>query len=100
MANFNTDDDYSYYDPEDGFDVTKTKKKRKISNPFSFLEGLGNLSNDKIIYIFFIIIWILILLNIEKVLDWLFYLTFGVFQYVILGLILFAMVYFIWKKIL
>lgn len=29
MANFNTDDDYSYYDPEDGFDVTKTKKREK-----------------------------------------------------------------------
>lgn len=98
MANFNTDDDYPFYDPEDGFDVNKARKKKKQHYILSLPRFLDYLSNDSIIYLCFIVIWIIIVFNIETVLDWLFFVTFGLLQHVLLGLILFLAVYLIWKK--
>lgn len=115
MSNFNTDDDYNYpgtpYSPTNDyghpeFGNDKGNEFGKIKkNPFEkLLNGLGSFSSgftmEKIIWIIYAIVLVFIVLNIESVLDFLFYATMSVFKYVILIGVIILFGYIIIKRVL
>lgn len=92
MGTFNTEDDYmpmndspvynEYDHPEYGGTADYGKVKR---NPFSSLKGMGNgITADKVFWAVYAIALIVVIINIGSVLDFLFYTTMSVLQYVIL----------------
>lgn len=89
MSNFNTDDDYgmpvNYDHPEYGDGSRYGKiKKNPFEKLFSSLGSIGGaLTLEKVLLILYVIALAVILFNLGTVLDFLFYATMSVLQYII-----------------
>ena len=129
MGNFRTDDDFTGYDGNNansgeypdysGYDKPemgngpgeygKIKKTNIFSRVLSAIgsivavlgSGKGNgVSAEKVLLILYVIAMIFIVINIHEVLDFLFYTTMSLLQYVIILLVFLAMGYILFRHIL
>lgn len=121
MGNFRTEDDFTphggenfsdyggYDNPEIGNEPGHYGQIKK-SNIFSrILKSIGNIGTqtgsrrgkgvtlEKVLFLLYLIAMVVIVINIQAVLDFLFYATMPILQYVIILLILFIAVYILYR---
>ncbi len=116
MGNFRTEDDYAPYNggnkpdyngydnPEignspDGYGrIKKRGVFSRLSNAFGDM-GTG-ITLEKVLFLIYAVAMIVIVINIQAVLDFLFYITMYLLQYVIMLLVVLALGYILFRYIL